>query len=344
MRTSRLPRFRRNAFTLIELLIVIAIIAVLISLLLPAVQKAREAGSRAQCINNLHQFGTACFNYQQQYGYMPTAGSGDYVAPSYLSGATTGIPDSGWRQQAGWGYQLLPFLDSEAVWYGGGPASPVSVTSQVTGSLQTTVRLFFCPSRRQPTQYTYTNATFPSQAAYSSLLGKPLTVFGTDYAGCNGKTLSGGAVTAATVQDGAILSQPPATTTLGFSRKTVQTTDITDGTSTTLLIGEKAGTNKYGGTILNEDDQGYASGYGGTNFNAIRFTAATLPPMRDWQVEKTAAGVTGGAFGSNHFASWNGLMADGSVQAIGYNIDTVVYSGLGTIRGRELISDADLAP
>jgi prepilin-type N-terminal cleavage/methylation domain-containing protein len=161
----RLPT-RRSGFTLIELLVVIAIIGVLVAMILPAVVKAREAAQRASCTNNLHQLGIACWAYQQQNGYFPTAGTSDYCAPSYIPNAGgASIPFTGAKQDAGWAFQLLPYVDAENVWTGGGTAA--NTTAQMTASLKTPDKVFFCPSRRLPTAWTYTNASFPSQAAYS---------------------------------------------------------------------------------------------------------------------------------------------------------------------------------
>jgi prepilin-type N-terminal cleavage/methylation domain-containing protein len=314
----------RAGFTLIELLIVMAIIAVLIALSLPAVMKAREAANRTVCTNNLRELGIACIKHHQQIGYFPTAGVDDHAAPTFSTpSATNSSPISGWHQDAGWGYQLLPYLDEENVWTGGAVATQ---TVNMSNALGTPVKFFFCPTRRAPATASYTNASFPIETAYTAVKGKAFTVFQSDYAACNGSNLPGVA------GNGIVLSQFNGT---GISRNVVQITDITDGLNHTLLLGEKAANPRLG-PILNEDDLGYASGYSGANLNTIRFTNPTLLPIRDNNV----TGATGGAFGSAHFGSWNALMADGSVISISYTLDQTIFSALGTIKGQELIDDS----
>ena len=324
---------RRDGFTLLELLIVIAIIGLLIAITIPAAAKALEAANRSRCINNLRQIGLAFQTHHQQFGYFPTAGTGDFTAPSY-SGTGQSYPVSGWQQDAGWGFQVLPFLDAENAWLGG--ASTNTIPQKAQSALGHPYKVFFCPTRRAPGSLPYKSSSFPSQSVYSTLQGTTFSVSLTDYAACNGNASPALSTTTGTLGSGMVLSQ-------ALGRNTVQMTDVVDGLSLTMLMGEKAANPRLGG-MKNEDDQGYTSGFSTTNFNTIRFTDAALLPLRDFEITSTKNNPTSGAFGSAHPGTWNAMMADGSVQPLSYTIDATVFAALGTIRGREIIDDTQLTP
>jgi prepilin-type N-terminal cleavage/methylation domain-containing protein/prepilin-type processing-associated H-X9-DG protein len=136
---------RRDAFTLIEMLVVIAIIAVLISQLIPAVQSAREAARRIQCVNNLKQIGLALHNYETALAALP-------MSMSLFGYANTVIDDTGWSVQA----RILPYLEGGALYntanIGVFKEDPVNSTL-----ISLTVSTFVCPSevKSEPSQHDY---------------------------------------------------------------------------------------------------------------------------------------------------------------------------------------------
>src|SRR5712692_5025097 len=105
---------RRSGFTLIELLVVIAIIGVLMALLLPAVQKVREAANRTQCLNNLKQIGLALHNYHDNYSRFPPSLDEAIYPP--IAALAWGAPRKGWTPNWSWLAYIMPFIEQDNLW------------------------------------------------------------------------------------------------------------------------------------------------------------------------------------------------------------------------------------
>jgi len=291
---------RHRGFTLIELLVVMAIIAILVALLLPAVQAVREAARRSQCANNLKQIGLALHNFENGFGKLPP-------------GAVWG--PSGTNNKGSIYVYLLPYFEQQAVYDAfnlnlaniDGSLFPGSTTLIGSVVLPTLV----CPSDSHPTEY-YGLATHN----YAASRG-PTDVYFNSACPCNYPWKS---FAQAPIDDPKNFAGP-------FTRvgTPIRFADVRDGLTNTIFFGEVRPTcsmHAQNGWSLSNDGNGYCTTLIPINYDTCNDNAPD-PCNRpcNWNTEV--------GFRSAHTGGGQFLLGDGSVRFIVQTIDYATYQRLG---------------
>jgi prepilin-type N-terminal cleavage/methylation domain-containing protein/prepilin-type processing-associated H-X9-DG protein len=345
---------RRRAFTLVELLVVIGIIVVLMGLILPAVQRVREAANVAACASNLRQMGIAIHSFAQN-GYLPSGG-GDFRAPgtpydrpfpyvttpmppSFSDGfpfspAGPGqTPNTRQLQDWGWAYQILPHLEADNEWQ-----LPSSRDADVAAIAH---RLYTCPTRRRPT--VLTSAVFGRRGAldYAGNAGpfncgiwEPDGFVGSPLPPWNGSSFD--------LQRGSdpllfpnpipkwgmfgktrhFIAGPPfnpgwtqAVNNPYYVDQELRLTDATDGTANVLLLAEKRVRATGYGAPQPGDVIGYTCGF---ELDSLRTGGAGVNDIMTYgpSSDRDANDDRSFVFGSAHPTGFNALFCDGSVRQL----------------------------
>jgi prepilin-type N-terminal cleavage/methylation domain-containing protein len=306
---------RNRGFTLIELLVVMAIIAILIGLLVPAVQKVREAANRMKCSNNLKQMGLALHNYHDTYGTLPQG---------HVPWTNVNAPpfEGSWSWQA----QIQPFIEGDNIyrmaktfaqaggsnyysWYN--PACPIKQ------------KMYTCPSDTRGGQ------VYPGEPG---IRDQALT----SYLGNSGTTSSS--------FDGVL-----------YTGSQTKITDMTDGTSNTFMVGERPpNSNKEFGwwfAAYGYDGRGNAdcvltsADPAAANYFIANYSSSPNMPCDGTAAQKTGlapgkerVGCDAGHYWAYHPGGAMFLLGDGSTRMIRYSIPAATFAALSTRAGGEVVS------
>lgn len=316
----RLQTHRKRGFTLIELLVVIAIIGILVALLLPAVQRAREAARRMSCKNNLKQIGIAMHNYHDVHRSFP---------PGWLAVRNGRLAPHDGGNGAGWALMLLPHLEQVNLWEKFD--SHYSIVDHRNEVLrETSVSVYMCPSDPKPKYFEIE----PSGHGHSHMLPQQdddhdhdhdehvelptanyIGVFGPEELDeCEEEPGHGPVTRNGQCRGSGLL----------YHNSKTKIRDIMDGTSNTMMVGERKTDRELGwySTWVGMVPEGEHA------FQRILGSADHTPNHPDSHFDD---------FSSQHVGGAQFVFADGHVRFISENINHDLYRGLSTIDGGEYV-------
>ncbi len=303
---------------------VITIIGILIALLLPAVQAAREAARRTQCNNNLKQLALSSLNLEQTQRHIPTGGWGFLY---------TGDPNlgTGRNQPGGWLFNLLPFLEQRPLHDLGLGLSAARLKTALAQMDATPLTMAICPSRRGVKAYPYALNklwTSPQNADPETITARSDYVAnGGDGPHASDAGMPSGSPPGPTIDPS---SAEALETGVMYQRSMVKAADITDGLSNTYLIGEKSiNADHYLDGVDDGDDQGMYAGYSLDGTRWTQNSPESNPPYCFVPIQDVPGMEFIYQFGSVHAVSCGFAFCDGSVRSINYSIDPETNRRLG---------------
>lgn len=328
---------RRRAFTLVELLVVIAVIGILLALLLPAVQQVRNSARRMQCKNNLKQIGLALHNYESTFGQLPP-GYAYTLGADY--GANTGYPVQSGYETANylgqaWGAYLLPYIEQDNVYRLINFELPgFDITNQ--SAREISINTYLCP-----TDFWSIDGFVVRNDQVS-----PIEQYAASSYCANWGPASGVAETPSNPSDDWNLDATPDSSAGPFFRNSrTRMVEVLDGTSMTLAVGERTN-----GPILDEEGNPIGApphpNFENVWFAAIRdidvpdddhghmvlFDAEYGPNRARGEGTGADRGISAPHEGLAHF-----LLLDGSVHTVAETIDISVFRAMASIRGGEVV-------
>ena len=306
---------RCDGFTLVELLVVIAIISILIGLLLPAVQKVREAASRIKCANNLKQLGLACQNAHDTNGWLPPSRDllGYPGELAELAGPSVIEPDGDEDLGASWVVFLFPFLEQQnaynlwnlAVYPNGNSGTQsgygFAYNDQTAAAVQSQVSILYCPSRRNSNTPPGLSKAPPENPG---ALG--------DYACSLGTT-------GLDIWDQGLNIGPDGAFVMGLNGRGHVFSELIDGLSNIILIGDKHvplgtfGEGPYDNSLYDGNNLSWGRGLGQA------FPLVVSIREMSWK------------FGSYHPSLCQFVFADGSVHPLSTSLNPVILGYLAAI-------------